>query len=118
MDTQLREIVHIIDNGKAFIMFVFTSGVRELYDITGNENIGNFEDVKKVGKFVARDYNGNNPNPSPIPTIRNVGVCQACGVNMEEMEKMRSNLEVKEREIEQREKELDKELEKLSKNRI
>ena len=94
-------------------MFVFTSGVRELYDITGHENIKDLDEVKNLGKLAGRDYNGNNPNPPPIPTYITKGTCQMCGSDKEEIEKQRKFLEEKESELLKREQELDEELQKV-----
>jgi len=113
MDTNLREIVQIIDNDRHFIMFVFTSGIREIYDITGHENIKELTEVKTTGKLIGRDYNGNSHNPPPIPSYIVKGICNECGSNQDEIEKKRILLEKKEKELIQREKELDSELEKL-----
>lgn len=112
---ELKEIVCISDNEKSYIMFVFTSGVRELYDITNNEGFTTLEDIKKVGKLTARDYNGNQQSPPPIPMGFTSEVCQMCGTNVNEIEKLKKNLEEKEKEIESRERELDQELERLRK---
>ena len=117
MDTSLREIVQIIDNNKQFIMFVFNNGVRELYDITGHQDITDLNEIKSLGKLTGRDYNGNNPNPPPIPTdISQNNTCQMCGAKKYEIENQKLYLDAKETELIKREKELDKELELIRKN--
>jgi hypothetical protein len=96
-------------DGRDYILFIH-DGIRELYDITDHTTLTELEDVKKLGKFIILDYNGNHPNPPPLIPPKVSETCPFCKTNLKELE---NKLIEKELELMQREKELDEEIKRL-----